>query len=66
MSLTKMWDLHGTDLEIEMTSNGWTTLWRGEKILGVYPNNIIDQELMCEKIKTLFPNWKEGMITRKQ
>jgi len=66
MSFTKMWDLWGTDLEIEMMSNGSTTLWQGEKIIGVYFATEQSQKAMVDKIKELFPNWEVGQITRKQ
>ena len=67
MSLTKIWKLDGTNLEVEMMSSGITHLWEGdEKVLGSYFPKQKDQQRMVEKIQSLFPNWKIGQITRKQ
>lgn len=67
MSQTKIYRINGTNLEVEEMSNGYTTLWQGdEKILGVYQPTHTSQKKMTDKIKTLFPEWIMGDVTRKQ
>lgn len=67
MSLTKMYQLVGTNLEVEMMSNGFTTLHEGdEKILGVYAPTEAAQKQMVDKIQSLFPKWNVGEIIRTQ
>jgi hypothetical protein len=61
-----MWDVLGTSLEIELMSSGFTTLWDGEKILGVYPATQTAQNQMVLDIQKIKPDWVPGQIRRTQ
>lgn len=65
-TFTKIYKVLHTPLEIELMSNGETVLWEGdEKILGTYAATKEAQQAMCDKIKELYPDWKEGQVERK-
>ena len=67
MHFTKIYKLLGTNLEVEQMSSGITHLWQGdEKVIGSYQPTKESQQKMVEKIKSLFPEWKEGEVERKQ